>query len=156
MVKTALLNHVPVPNSNIHRIEAERNPRKAAHHYQKLLTDFFGKIPHFDLIFLGMGDDGHTASLFPGTKALHETEALVAANYVDKLAAWRITLTRKSLIHARTILFLVSGANKAKTLKEVILGEYNPENYPSQLIRPLNGELYWFIDQQAAALLGYS
>jgi len=153
MVKETLLKQIDIPASHIHRMEGELNPENAAHRYQNLLKDFFGEIPQFDLVILGMGADGHTASLFPGTEALHETSDWVSANYVDKLAAWRITLTYNIINHAHTITFVVSGANKAETLNKVLEGQYKPDLYPSQRIQPDHGELNWYIDKNAAHLL---
>ena len=110
-------------------------------------------VPEFDLIFLGMGDDGHTASLFPHTPALKEREKLVVANYVEKLSAQRITLTAPVLTAAQLVVFLVTGESKAPALREVLEGEYNPEEYPAQLLRDAQGEVIWFIDRAAAAQL---
>src|SRR5262249_40081509 len=109
--------------------------------------------PRLDLVFLGMGPDGHTASLFPGTMALCANDRIAVANYVDKLQSWRITLTADTINNARNIIFLVAGADKAPALKEVIEGERNPEQYPSQLIEPSHGSLLWMVDEAAAKLL---
>jgi 6-phosphogluconolactonase len=110
-------------------------------------------MPNFDLIFLGMGDDGHTASLFPHTKAIRDYDKLVAANYVDKLNTWRITLTYPVLNAAEHVLFMVAGASKAPALKQVLEGEYDPEEYPSQLLREAKGHVTWLVDKAAAAQL---
>jgi 6-phosphogluconolactonase len=155
-----LLKNVPVAEENIHRIPAERKPEQAALDYEEHLLQFFGSLPsdeerqhaQFDLVLLGMGDDGHTASLFPGTAAIHETARWVAAHYVDKLAAWRITLTPAILNRAANITFLISGAGKSWTLQKVVYGAYQPDRFPSQVIRPDNGNLLWLIDEDAAAL----
>jgi 6-phosphogluconolactonase len=164
MAKEALLSKVPVPEENIFRIPAElEDPRDAAAKYEKTLARFFlsrptgtaplSNVPRFDLVMLGMGPDGHTASLFPGTSALRETDRIVTANYVDKLNANRITLTATTINNARNVTFLVAGADKAEPLKQVIEGPFQPEIYPSQLIQPKVGTLLWMIDQAAAQSL---
>jgi 6-phosphogluconolactonase len=109
--------------------------------------------PRFDLILLGMGADGHTASLFPHTKALHETERLAVANYVEKLNDWRFTLTFPVINNAANVMFLVSGAEKAEALREVLQGEYQPDKFPSQKVKLNDGNLLWLIDGNAARLL---
>lgn len=107
----------------------------------------------FDLILLGMGEDGHTASLFPFTEALHETEKIAVANYVEKLNDWRFTLTFPTINNARNIIFLVAGEEKAETLRDVLEGEFEPERLPAQNIKPTNGNLFWLIDENVAKLL---
>jgi 6-phosphogluconolactonase len=120
----------------------------------ELQTFFAGSLwPRFDLVLLGMGDDGHTASLFPGTAALAEQSAWVAANWIDKLNAYRITLTAPAINCAAHVLFLVSGAGKADRVAEVINGAREPERLPAQLIQPEDGALEWFLDGAAAARL---
>lgn len=154
----ALLDQVPLPRENIHRIPAEQKPEQAAEEYEEVLLKFFSALPSsheraragFDLVLLGMGDDGHTASLFPGTAAVQEQARWVAAHYVDKLAAWRITLTPALLNRAKNILFMVSGAGKSDTLQRVIYGSYQPDRYPAQVIQPENGDLRWMVDEAAA------
>jgi 6-phosphogluconolactonase len=153
MASEALINHISIPSSNIHRMEGEIEPTVAADRYQKKLEAFFGSRPHFDLILLGLGTDGHTASLFPGTNAIHENVDWVVANYIKKLDTWRITLTPRILNQAHNIAFIVSGENKAIPLKAVLGGDYQPDVYPSQIIRPTNGKLVWLIDKTAAKLL---
>ena len=150
-----LLSKVPVPRENIFRIPAEdEDHERAAAVYSETLQKFFAEEqPGFDLVFLGMGADGHTASLFPGTTALCAGGGVAAANYVDKLQSWRITLTADAINRARNIIFLVAGADKAPALKEVIQGPRNPKQYPSQLIKPSHGELLWMVDEAAAKLL---
>jgi 6-phosphogluconolactonase len=156
MAKEVLLDHVALPSSNVHRVSGELEPAQAAAEYEQTLRSFFaaraGKV-RFDLILLGMGDDGHTASLFPGTAALDETERLVVANYVPKLDTWRITLTAPVINDAAHVMFLVSGTGKADMLKRVLQGPRQPHNLPSQMIQPVDGELYWLVDRPAAALL---
>ena len=112
-----------------------------------------GKFPRFDLIFLGMGDDGHTASLFPLTKALNETEKIAVENFVEKLDTWRFTLTFPAINNAENIIFLIKGDDKAETLKEVLEGGLQTEKFPSQKVRPAHGNLFWLIDETAARLL---
>ena len=155
MTNEAMLSRVPVPSDNIHRIQAE-NPDagQAAEDYEQELQRFFkleaGQLPIFDCVFLGMGPDGHTASLFPGTKALHERQRLVVSNWVDKFQTYRITLTTPVLNHADVVIFLVSGEEKAEPLRQVLEGEKQTERFPSQLIEPTHGKLLWLVDQAAA------
>lgn len=156
MAQQALLDQVALPSSNVHRIAGELEPALAAAEYEQTLRSFFatraGK-NRFDLILLGMGDDGHTASLFPDTAALDETERLVVANYVPKLDTWRITLTASIINQAAHVAFMVAGAGKADTLKRVLHGPRQPHELPSQLIQPVDGELVWLVDKAAAAQL---
>ena len=158
MTNEAMLSKVPVPPENIHRLQAE-NPdaEKVADDYEQELRSFFklekDQLPVFDCVFLGMGPDGHTASLFPGTKALHERQRLVVSNWVDKFQTYRITLTTPVLNHADVVIFLVSGEEKAEPLREVLEGEKQTERFPSQLIEPTHGKLLWLVDRDAAGLL---
>jgi 6-phosphogluconolactonase len=157
MTREALLDHVPLHPSQIHRIEGELTPEAAAACYESELRNSFrlegAESPRFDLVALGMGTDGHTASLFPHTAALHETSRLVAANHVPQLDSWRITLTWPAINHASSVFFLISGADKAEIIKEVLTGARDPERLPSQLIRPSSGILTLILDKAAAALL---
>src|SRR5262245_14010515 len=155
MADETLLSKVPIPRENIFRIPAEdEDHHRAAANYSGTLQTFFAdERPSLDLVFLGMGADGHTASLFPGTTALCAGDTIAVANYVDKLQSWRITLTADSINRARNIIFLVAGSDKATALKEVIEGPRNPEQYPSQLIEPYHGALLWMVDEAAASLL---
>ncbi|MFW5709079.1 MAG: 6-phosphogluconolactonase [Chloroflexota bacterium] len=150
-----LVKHVGIPDDNVYRVHGELNPVDAAARYQQTLEDFFGAgtLPVFDLVLLGIGDDGHTASLFPHTPALQETSRWVVANQVPQENTTRITLTVPVINASRTICFLVAGERKADILREVINGPYRPETYPAQLIEPKNGSLIWFVDEAAAALL---
>lgn len=156
MAEETMLSKVPVAAGNIFRIPAE-NPdaAAAAEAYEQTLRKFFqlepGQVPVFDLILLGMGPDGHTASLFPGSAGLHEKTRLVIANWVDKLKASRLTLTLPVLNAARGVAFLVSGTDKAAMLKTVLEENAPPEQYPSRLIRPSNGRLIWLVDRAAAS-----
>lgn len=158
MAHEALISKVPVPPDMVHRMPAEReNPASAADEYERTIREEFElterEFPRFDLILLGMGDDGHTASLFPGTAALHEKRRLVVAHYVEKLKTHRLTLTPPVLNRGRHIFFLVAGEGKAVTLKDVLQGEYQPDRYPSQIIRPESGRLIWLLDRPASRLL---
>jgi 6-phosphogluconolactonase len=155
MANEALLSRVPVPKENVHRIEGVGDAAANASAYESAMRGFFGDAdwPRFDLVMLGMGDDGHTASLFPDTVALSERRAWVVANWVEKFQTWRITLTAPAINAARHVLFLVNGAGKAGRLREVLKGERDPARLPSQLIAPREGTLEWFIDRAAASSL---
>jgi 6-phosphogluconolactonase len=158
MAKETLLSKIPLPPANIFPIPAE-NPdaSKAADAYEQTLRKFFalspGEFPRFDLILLGLGPDGHTASLFPETAALQEKSRLVVANWVEKLKTNRITLTLPVLNAARCVAFLVSGTDKAAVLHEVLEGDAPAEKYPSKLVEPSDGKLIWFVDRAAASQL---
>ncbi|MGA8621519.1 MAG: 6-phosphogluconolactonase [Candidatus Sulfotelmatobacter sp.] len=158
LAKEYLLSKVPVPPDNIFRVPAE-NPdaSAAAEAYEQTLRKFFavalGEFPRFDLILLGMGPDGHTASLFPETAALQEKSRLVVANWVEKLKTSRITFTLPLLNAARCVAFLASGTDKAAMLREVLEGNAPGEQYPSKLVRPSDGKLIWFVDRAAASEL---
>ncbi|GAB4435832.1 MAG: 6-phosphogluconolactonase [Anaerolineae bacterium] len=153
MARETLLDGVPIPARNVHRMRAEIGPEAAADEYEAALRAFFGADgpPRLDLIFLGMGDDGHTASLFPGTAAVHETAGWVAAHHVAKLGAWRVTLTPAVLNAAANVIFLVAGAHKAARLREVLHGPYQPDALPAQVVKPAAGRLLWLVDQAAVA-----
>lgn len=156
MANEALLSRVALPPENVHRMRGESDAVANARLYEDELRGFFGDDaawPVFDLVMLGMGDDGHTASLFPGTHALDMNAAWVAANWVEKFDTYRVTLTAPAINHARQIMFIVTGAGKAERLHEVINGAYEPHRLPSQLIRPRAGTLTWFLDEAAAAKL---
>jgi 6-phosphogluconolactonase len=158
MAEEAMLSKVPVPPGNVFRIKTE-NPEAAAaaEDYEKAIRKFFGlepgQFPRFDLILLGMGPDGHTASLFPGTTALQEKSRLVVANWVEKMKTHRITLTLPVLNAARCVTFLVSGTDKAPALKSVLEENVPAEQYPAKLIKPSDGKLIWLIDRAAASQL---
>jgi 6-phosphogluconolactonase len=157
MTREALLDHVPLKPGQIHRIEGELEPEIAAARYESELRSSFrlegAQSPRFDLIALGMGPDGHTASLFPHTQAIHEMSRLVTANHVPQKDAWRITLTWPVINHASSVFFLIAGADKAEILMKVLTGPRDPERLPSQLIWPCSGILTLILDQAAAALL---
>ncbi len=157
MAREAMLNHVPLPADQIHRMEGELDPEAAASRYESELRNSFrlegAESPRFDLVQLGMGPDGHTASLFPHSAALHEMSRLVTANHVPQLDTWRITLTWPVINHASSVFFLIAGADKAERVHEVFMGPRDPERLPSQLIWPSSGILTLFLDKAAAALL---
>ena len=156
MAEEAMLSKVPVAASNVFRVPTE-NPdaAAAAEAYEQTLRKFFtveaGQLPRFDLILLGMGPDGHTASLFPETAALRERSRLVVANWVEKLKTSRITFTLPLLNAARCVAFLVSGTDKASVLHEVLEGNAPGEQYPAKLVHPADGKLIWFLDRAAAS-----
>jgi 6-phosphogluconolactonase len=161
MARESLLSRVPIPSENIFRVPAE-NPdaNKAAEAYEQTLRKFFnpapGNFPRFDMILLGMGPDGHTASLFPGTAALQEKNRWVVSNRVEKFKTDRLTLTLPVLNSAALVMFLVSGQDKAGILKDVLEGKQPGELFPSKLIKPANGELIWMVDRAAASQLAGS
>jgi 6-phosphogluconolactonase len=161
MAYDTLLRHVPIPPAQAHRIAGEdpEHTRAAARYAEELREVFtaHGRLeagcPRFDLVILGMGADGHTASLFPGTAAVHETKRLVVATWVEKLGSHRISLTPPVLNRADMVLFLVTGSDKAETFAAVLEGPPRPDIYPSQVIRPEAGALVWLVDWAAAAAL---
>lgn len=158
MAREALLMPLAIPEENVHRIATElETPDQAAANYESMIRNFFGvatgTVPRFDLILLGLGDDGHTASLFPHSPALEEQRDLVVANFVEKFKTYRITFTPLLINEAASVLFVISGSAKSDALKEVLKGEYRPKLFPSQLIQPTNGELRFLVDRDAAALL---
>ncbi|TAN19778.1 MAG: 6-phosphogluconolactonase [Chitinophagaceae bacterium] len=154
MAYETLLRHVPIPEKQIHYFNTTFSPEQSASEYSKILHHYFDNQPDtFDLVLLGMGDDGHTLSLFPGTAVIHEDKKWVKAYFVEKLNMFRITLTVPVVIRSSAVAFLAVGEKKAATLKEVIEGNYSPDKYPSQIIKPVNGNLHWFLDKAAASRL---
>lgn len=154
MAFDVLLNHVPVLAGNIHPMLTDRDPKVAAKEYEATLHQYFkGEETTFDLVLLGMGDDGHTLSLFPGTPIIHEKKKWADAFFLEAQDMYRITLTAPVVNQSACIVFLATGDNKAMTLHEVIEGAYNVDKFPSQIIKPVNGELHWFVDEAAAAAL---
>ena len=149
MVNEAMLSHVPVSRDNVHRVMSENpNAEEVAKAYEETILEFVpGSPPRFDLILLGLGNDGHTASIFPGSEVLHETKQLVAAPWVEKLNAYRITMTLPLINNAASVVILVSGTQKAQIVK-AILKDSKP--YPAQEVKPINGELIWLLDRAAA------
>ena len=158
MAYESLLSQVPVASKNIHRMQGELpKASDAAEAYEEVLRNVFstsgGAVPVFDLILLGMGPDGHTASLFPGTEAVQESLRWVTAPWVEKFQTHRVTLTPVVINHARHVMFLVSGEDKASALQAVLEGPVQPNQYPSQVVNPVSGELIWLIDERAASEL---
>jgi 6-phosphogluconolactonase len=157
MTREALLDHVPLAPDQIHRIEGELDPQAAAHRYESVLRNNFrlegAQSPRFDLVALGMGPDGHTASLFPHTAAIHETGLIATANHVPQMDTWRVTLTWPVINAARSVFFLIAGADKAEVLNDVLTGPRDVERLPSQLIQPSSGILTLILDKAAASLL---
>lgn len=154
MAKLALLDHVEIPETQVHRIKSElNNPDRVAQEYEQTLRAFFGAdvMPRFDFALMGLGADGHTASLFPHSAALTRTDRLAVADLTA--LGHRITLTAPVFNHALCVLFLVSGTAKATALKQVLEGPHDADTWPAQLIAPVNGRLLWLVDQGAASLL---
>jgi len=153
MAVRALISKIEIPPSNVHRIPGEVNSDKSAAAYESELRDFFGEVaaPHFDLVLLGMGDDGHTASLFPNSDSLTETSSWVVAAKAPS-GQDRISLTLGAINNAARVLFLVTGSGKAQRLAEV-LGDRPGAQLPAQLISPVKGTLEWLVDQAAASLI---
>ncbi len=150
MASDALLDHVPIPRGQIHRMRGEDDPTQAAVSYANEMTRELGEMPVFDCVLLGMGPDGHTASLFPGCDPFTESERLVRAVYADTFAMWRITLTPTVFNAARHVLFAVTGAEKSRALQIIRQGHAASESYPAAAINPSNGTLTWLLDRTAA------
>ena len=160
MAFDTLLDHVNVPKNQIHIMQTENiSPEESAVRYEQLLKKYFPETGNdepstFDLIFLGMGDDGHTLSLFPGlTNIIHEEKKWCDSLWLEAQNMHRITLTHIVANYSKAIAFLASGDKKANALHEVLKGNYNPDLYPSQIIKPTNGELHWFVDEAAVSKL---
>lgn len=155
MAAETLLEKVPIRPQDIYRVPAELPPEEAAARYEQTLREFFAgeETAIFDLMLLGMGGDGHTASLFPGTEAIHEDNRWVVGHYVPKLDVWRITMTPVVLNAARQVIFLVTGEDKAQMLRNVLHGPYEPDVFPAQVVRPESGNLLWLVDSGAASML---
>jgi 6-phosphogluconolactonase len=155
MAKEALLDRVPIPPENVHRIRGEDDPEKAAADYERELSDpsLALRMTGLDLVLLGLGEDGHTASLFPGQSAVHETERWVRAVLAPDGKLWRVTLTPALINRAKNVCFVVSGANKAPTLERVLEQPFDPDVLPAQAIHPVQGRLTWMVDQAAAGRL---
>ena len=154
LVYSMLLSRLPVPGDNIHRIRGEDGPERAARGYEDLLRSLFGQqpFPVFDLIVLGAGADGHTASIFPDSEVVRERTRLAVPVYANAPKPARVTLTLPVLNNAAQVLFLASGRAKAQVLHE-ILEDGNPKRYPAGLVKPVHGRLTWLIDRDAARLL---
>lgn len=148
----ALLSKIPTPPEQVYRMEGERAPEEAARRYEAKLRGVFGAepFPRFDLVLLGLGENGHTASLFPRTQMLHEKDKWVAAEHIDEIGSWRISLTTPAINHAAHVMFLVGGAGKAQVFFEVWNGARAPADLPARLIAPVQGDLMWLLDYAAA------
>jgi 6-phosphogluconolactonase len=154
MVKEVLLDQIAIPESNVHRVHAELDVRIAAFEYEEELRQFFGgEWPDFDLVFLGMGEDGHTASLFPRSAGLNEDYRWFIANFAPSRNTWRLTLTANAINAAHFMLVLIKGKKKAEMVKTVLTGPQNPQEYPIQMIHPEKGEMVWLVDEGAASEL---
>lgn len=155
LLQSALVDRVPLAKRQVHPILCEGDPQAAAAAYEKLLEDYFkGGRPAFDLVLLGLGEDGHTASLFPGSPALEERKRWTAVAKKAGEDFMRVTLTPALLNQAGLVLFLVSGPGKARVLQELLEEPCDPDRLPARLIKPAQGELRWFLDRPAASLLG--
>ena len=158
MAAETLISKSPLKPEQVTRIKGEyKDTEKAAQEYEQALRASFklanGQFPRFDLVLLGMGNEGHTLSLFPGTKALHETKRIAVRNWIGKLYTERITLTAPAVNQAAHVIFMVTGADKALALKGVLEGPYEPEQLPAQMIQPQNGKLLWLVDTAAGGML---
>jgi len=158
MATEAMISRVPLTKDQVLRIKGEYpDTEEAAREYEQALQSYFrlkpGEYPRFDLLLAGMGNEGHTLSLFPGTKALHADGRIVVRNWVGKLYAERVTLTAPAASNAAQIIFMVTGADKACALKAVLEGPFEPEQLPAQLLQPNNGKLLWLVDVAASSML---
>lgn len=158
MATEAMISKSPLKPGQATRIKGEYfDAEQAALEYEKALREYFklkeGEYPRFDLLLAGMGNEGHTLSLFPGTKALHADGRLVVRNWIGKLYTERITLTAPAASNAALVLFMVTGADKAPALKAVLEGPFEPEQLPAQLLQPQNGKSLWLVDTAAASML---
>jgi 6-phosphogluconolactonase len=154
MVQQTLLEHIKIPDRNVHRIRGEITPEKSAAEYAELLHNSFRKdSPHFDLILLGIGEDGHTASLFPDTDAIEECERHAVAVFVPRLNTWRVTLTLPVLNAAREVFFLVSGSSKSNIIQRIMNIKQPTKDLPATMVNPENGTLRWMLDSDAVALI---
>lgn len=153
MNRETLFDPLGIPSGRVFRMRGEGEPKVSAAEYARILRTELGPQPRFDVLFLGMGPDGHTASLFPGTLAGIDDTQLVAANWVEKFSTWRLTVTPQVINAARNVVIAAGGASKADVLQAVFEGPRDPDTYPIQLVAPAGGELYWLIDEAAAAKL---
>jgi 6-phosphogluconolactonase len=158
MATEAMISKAPLKREQVTRIKGEYpDAEQAALEYEKALREYFklkdGEYPRFDLVLAGMGNEGHTLSLFPGTKALHAEGRVVVRNWVGKLYTERITLTAPAACNAAQVIFMVTGADKALALKAVLEGPFEPEQLPAQLLQPKNGKLLWLVDATAGSML---
>ncbi len=154
MARETFLDAVNIPRANIHRMKGEDDPQTAAREYADILRQDMGETPYFDLILLGMGPEGHTASIFPGYASFMEGERLVDAPFVPKFGSHRLTLTPRVINAARHVVIAAAGSEKARALTAAMRGPHDPNTYPVQLIQPVNGTLTWLVDHAAANGLG--
>ncbi|ODS31212.1 MAG: 6-phosphogluconolactonase [Candidatus Scalindua rubra] len=154
MVQETLLEHIKIPDGNVHRIRGEITPEQATVEYAELLHDHFkADSPRFDLILLGIGEDGHTASLFPDTDAVEECEQHAVAVFVPGLNTWRVTLTLPVLNAAREVIFLVSGSSKSDIIQRIMSIKQPAKDLPASMVNPKNGILHWMLDSDAVVLI---
>ncbi len=157
MALEALIGKIDIPAGHVHRIRGDDDPETAAAAYEIEIINVFSvagiKKPRFDLVLLGLGNDGHTASLFPETSALYEKEKLVVVNYVEKFKSYRLTMTLPLLNASRSVIFLVSGENKTAIIEEIFKNTERSFQYPSELVQPSDGKLLWMLDHAATAAL---
>ena len=154
MAKRTLLDHICIPAENVFPVQTDLSPADAAKNYEETIKRLFGnEEPRFDVILLGVGENSHTASLFPHTEVLHEHTGLVKEVFVEEVNMYRITMTVPLINTSRNILFLVEGEGKAKAVYTILNGKYEPDTYPTQLIKPVNGKCFWYLDSKAAQLL---
>jgi len=154
MVHEALLGHITIPQENIHRIFGELGPRKAASRYSDELEQYFlGQAKKFDLILLGLGEDGHTASIFPRTEAVSEATKSVGAVFVPQLKAWRVTMMLPLINAAKSIIFLISGSEKSQIVRNLMDLQSPESRWPASMVQPEDGSLHWFLDSSAASLI---
>jgi 6-phosphogluconolactonase len=152
MTFAELLDLVPVRKEQIHIMRTDLTPDAAVTAYDAILHQYFkDKGSSFDLVFLGLGDNAHTLSLFPGYEVVHENEKWVTAFFLEEQDMFRITLTAGIVNRSAAVAFLVTGADKAEAVKEILEGKADPDKYPAQVIKPANGLLYWFLDEAAAS-----
>ncbi|MBV8489493.1 MAG: 6-phosphogluconolactonase [Candidatus Eremiobacteraeota bacterium] len=153
MACKAFLDAVPIPKHNVHRMRGEIDPGKAANEYASILRADLGEPPRFDLVLLGLGPDGHTASLFPGSNPDDDEASLVRAVYAKSQLMWRITLTPKVINAARTVAFAIEGTEKAEIFHKVYQGPLDPTHYPAQIVHPSSNKLVWIADELAAGMI---
>lgn len=153
MAQETFLDVVGIPHANVHRIRGEADPGQAANEYASILRADLGDAPRLDLMMLGLGRDGHTASLFPGTPPDTDDDSLVRAVYAQSQMMWRVTMTPKVINLARTVVFAVEGAAKAQILAAVYQGPIDPVKYPAQIVQPVSKRLLWLVDELAAGML---
>ena len=157
MANRTLLSKLGLRPEQVHRMRGELDPEKGALEYEaeikKSLSVGEGEFPRFDLIMLGLGDNRHTASLFPGAPEIHETKRMVVAVNVDAEPRNRLSFTPPVINNAQRVMFLAAGANKAEAVRDILEGPRDPDKYPAQIVAPTNGELFWFLDKAAASLL---